>query len=181
LATLAQDAEVPKFFLTPSAFLPRQLNVARDPVAAIYSDAWDGYPLSQHGLLKFVFDNDVRGLVLLSGDQHISSFTTATVTRRGSEKRCVFHSIHSSGLYAPYPFANATPDDFPSHDVFWFPHCDAGPYCCEAKTRFADKRDGFALVTAEPTGQNWELRVKFWAREGAKNEPSPVVTLKMGK
>jgi len=60
-----KNAEVPKFFLTPSAFLPRQLNVARDPVAAIHSDAWDGYPLSQHGLLKFVFDNDVRGLVLL--------------------------------------------------------------------------------------------------------------------
>jgi hypothetical protein len=174
-----ENASVPKFLLTPAAFLPRQLNVARDPIAAIHSDAWDGYPRAQHELLQFAFDNDVRGLVFLSGDQHISSFTTATVTCEDSDRSCVLHSIHSSGLYAPYPFANGTPNDYPHHEIFAFPHCKNGPYSCEVTTRFTDKRDGFALVTVRPDGNAWQLKTTFWAYDGPKQDQPPPVILRM--
>lgn len=173
----SRNATLPKFLLTASAFLPRQLNVARDPIAAIHSDAWDGYPRSQEDILKFIFDNNVRGLVFLSGDQHISSFTRAIVTKKGSDAQCVLHSIHSSGLYSPYPFANNTPNDFPQHEIFTFAAGEA-VYSCEVFTSFTDKRDGFAVVTATPTGRDWELATTFWASDGPKREPDRV-TLSM--
>ena len=174
-----ENVAIPKFFLTPSAFLPRQLDVASDPLCALHSDAWDGYPCSQHGLLKFACDNEVQGLVFLSGDEHISSFTTATVTHMFNGKSCILHSIHSSGLYAPYPFANATADDFPADDEIVFPHPRDGPYRCNITTRFADKRDGFALVTVRPRNGDWELQTTFWSCDGPKPDQPPAVILKM--
>ena len=170
-----KNAGLPKFVLTTSRILPRGLNVARDAACALHSDGWEGYPHSQHQLLQFVFDNEVKGLVLLSGDDHICSLTKATISRAGTNKTSVLYSIHSSGLYSPYPFANAKPNDFASPDKFMFPNPRKGPYCCEVETHFADERDGFTLVSVRPKGQDWELEVTFHSAEGAKpNQPARV-------
>jgi PhoD-like phosphatase len=177
--TATNNAGFPKFVLTASAFLPRNLDVARDSACALHSDAWDGYPRSQHALLKFACDNEVKGLVFLSGDEHICSFTKATVTCMRTKRSAVLHSIHSSGLYAPYPFANAKPEDFPSTDNFMFPHPQRGPYHCAVETYFADERDGFALVTARPENQDWELQVTFHSADGAKPNQPPRVRLEL--
>jgi hypothetical protein len=169
-----KKAELPKFVLTPSAILPRRLSVAQDPACALHSDAWEGYPHSQHELLKFICDREVKGLVFLSGDDHICHFTKATVSNEEGNET-TFYSIHSSGLYAPYPFANASPNDFVSPDKFAFPDPISGPYCCKVETEFSDDRDGFTLVTARPKAPHWDLEVRFHSAEGEKpDQPSAV-------
>ena len=166
---------LPKFVVSPSALLPRRLAVARDAACALHAEAWDGYPRSLHLLLACACDQEVNGLVFLSGDEHISSVVQARVTNLETGACCTLHSIHSSALYAPYPFANAREADFARNETFRFPDRDAGPYCCEVKTAFAPAGDGFALVTAEPAGAGWRVRVVFHDACGPKERMEPVV------
>jgi phosphodiesterase/alkaline phosphatase D-like protein len=128
----------------------------------LQSDAWDGYPFSLHALLKFVCDNEIKRLVFLSGDTHLSNLVVAHVTCKETGKKYTLHSIHSSALYAPYPFANGVPDDFKAEDSFTFPELgkQRDQYCCEVSTRFFPG-DGFAVLTAQRARPGWELDIKF--------------------
>jgi hypothetical protein len=162
----------PKFVLTAAALLPRRLQVAEQSARALHSDGWEGYPASMHALLKFICDNEIKGVVFLSGDDHLSNLVTATVTRSDG-MRCTLHSVHSSALYAPYPFANAVPEDFKGDENFCFPDPEMPKdrhYCCEVGTRFAPG-DGFAVLTTRSDPSGWHLDVDFYnAAGGKKNE-----------
>ena len=173
-------AGLPKFVATPSAFLPRSLAVKHDPACALHADAWDGYPWSQHALLRHICDHQVKGLVFLSGDQHISNMVEACVSFRDGEttRQCTFYSIHSSALYAPYPFANAIPEDFARDESFRFPDPGTGPYSCRVRALFAPPGDGFALVkTMRTAAGGWEIQVVFHDATGPKKDLLPAVTL----
>jgi cholesterol oxidase len=162
--------DVPKFVLTPAALLPRRLQVADEPARALHSEAWEGYPASMHELLKFICDNEIKGVVFLSGDDHLSNLVTATVSRGDGERRCTLHSVHSSALYAPYPVANGVPEDFKGDENFCFPDPDASQersYCCEVRTHFA-RGDGFAVLTARSDRLGWHLDVDFYNAVGDK-------------
>ncbi|MBZ9896857.1 alkaline phosphatase D family protein [Mesorhizobium sp. BR1-1-6] len=167
--TKPEHTEMPKFVLTSSAVLPRRREVAEAPTCALRSDAWDGYPFSLHKLLRFVCNKEIKGLVFLSGDEHVSSLVTARVTNSKTGKQSILHCIHSSALYAPYPFANGTADNFQANETFCFPDPDPeqGPYCCEVQTSFAPG-DGFALVTTCRRRSHWRLDVKFHDSGGLK-------------
>ena len=64
--TVARFVGSPKFVMTASALLPRRLTVGQQPASALASDGWEGYPFSLHSLLRFVCDNQIKGLVFLS-------------------------------------------------------------------------------------------------------------------
>ena len=181
----AQAADKPKFIASSSALLPRHLSVARDPVTALHSDSWDAYPQSLYELLAFICNQEITGLVFLSGDQHISNVVEATVERIENGKvtaKCSFLSVHSSALYAPYPFANAIPEDFARCETFKF-SWKKSEYRCSVESTFAPPGDGFALLSVKPPGQSdstnashtpapWQLAVKFHDSNGVKtNEP----------
>ena len=166
------ETELPMFVTTASAVLPRRLAVARDPACALHSDAWDGYPKSLHDLLAYVCDNQIKGLVFLSGDEHISNFVEARVTKLVDGKdgnQCTLHSVHSSALYAPYPFANAVQEDFARNETFLFTDSKASHYRCEVRTVFAPEGDGFALLTARQSIPGWQLEVVFHDAHGPKH------------
>jgi cholesterol oxidase len=155
---------LPKFVMTASALLPRRLTAC-----ALASDAWDGYPSSLYALLQFICDNEVEGLVFLSGDEHLSSVVKAHVSCIETEKQCAFHSIHSSSLFAPYPFANSSPDEFISNDAFEFTSQDGTRrYRCQADTQFFPG-DGFALLTARKDCSDWCLDANFHNEAGLKH------------
>jgi cholesterol oxidase len=160
----------PKFVMTASALLSRRLAM-NQPACALAADAWDGYPLSRAELLKFACDSEVKGLVFLSGDEHVSSVTTARIFCDDTGKSCVFHSIHSSGLFSPYAFANGASNDFIDFDLFELPlrsqNSSAPKYRCEVMTQFFPG-DGFALLSAETTDTNWTLDVEFHGKAGLK-------------
>jgi cholesterol oxidase len=95
----AKFADSPKFVMTASALLPTRMIVGEQPAGALASDAWEGYPFSLNSLLRFVCENQIKGVVFLSWDEHVSSVSKARVTCLETGAQCTLHSIHSSGLF----------------------------------------------------------------------------------
>lgn len=149
-----------KFVATSSVLLPRRLSTAErhdDPAAALRSDAWDGYPTSLHGLLAHICHEGIERCVFLSGDEHIGCVAEATVQQLSAAglpvgRAVSLWSVHAGALYAPFPFANSVPEDFPTQDLFDFDGGDGRRYRCTVNAWFAPARDGFAEVRVLPDG-----------------------------
>jgi len=164
--------ERPTFVASPSILLPRRLlsNTHR-PASASLADAWEAYPRSLHALLAHLCRTQARHVVFLSGDEHLSCIARVRIRREGDgpEREVVAHSVHSSALYAPYPFANSRPHDFHVHDAFTFTDLHEGRlehFHCRVDTDFAPHGDGIALLeTRQGPDGHWHVDVG-WQREG---------------
>jgi len=150
--TAARCVNQYKFVVTPSILLPRRLAVCDEPDYAIQCDSWVGYPKSLYGLLAFICESQVQKLVFLSGDEHLSCVAEVELSTAGKPSVRIL-SVHSSPLYAPYPFANSRPEDFPAYDCFEFNAPGSGVrYRCTVRTRMGPPGDGFALLTPQRDG-----------------------------
>lgn len=155
----------PRFVLTGSLLLPRRLTSAENPASALRSDAWDGYPASLHWLLGLLWQQGASGLVFLSGDEHRSGHVSAEIRRAdgGEPQRCVrLHSIHSSALYAPWPFTVTPAEAFAAPEVFDFPGPEGQVLRCTVGAWQDHPGDGFALLQAEPG------RLQLWYDRDAR-------------
>lgn len=151
---LQKDTSGPRFVVTPSMIGPRKrAQACASDVARLRCDGWDGYPASLNRLLGTICLQNIRNVVLLSGDEHISFDCTLTLS--GGGNTVTVRSIHASALYAPYPFANTRVDDFmPDADRWRFTvEHGGGPVVveCRAETTFHEGA-GFALVTVARNG-----------------------------
>jgi hypothetical protein len=166
------DPAIPKFIASPSNFLPRHLRVVRHPANALRSDAWDGYPYSFQRLLAYIAARQIRNVVFLSGDEHISCVARAVVRANGGPPVTLL-SVHSSALHAPFPFANATEADFAAAEPFAFdlPNGKAedfrwgGSYTCEVTSEFAPG-DGFAVLRFFERNGKWAMECEFDRERG---------------
>jgi phosphodiesterase/alkaline phosphatase D-like protein len=153
--------KVPKVVATPSLLLPRRAEVVVDPANAPRSDAWDGYPSSLHRLLDFLLREQIQHTVFVSGDEHhalVCEVTLAPAAQTSTRLPAIhFTSVHSSALYAPFPFANGHPADL-SDEPFVTP----GGTRVTLKTRFAPSGDGWARVSLTPGAGNGGLVVGFY-------------------
>ena len=106
---LLRDAppEVAKFFVSPAPLLPLRQPRPSHAAERLRADGWDGYPASMLDVLQFVVAHRIQRLVFLSGDAHLSS-----VCRLRLDDTLTVHAVMSSGLYAPWPFANGDPGDY---------------------------------------------------------------------
>lgn len=100
----------PKFIVSPSVVAPWSKETRGHRARALRSDSWDGFPDSLHELLDFIAVHRIRNVVFLSGDYHCSAYCRISL-RKGAAAPVTAHSIVSSGLYSPYPFANARAED----------------------------------------------------------------------
>ena len=108
--------ERPKFVVSPSVVLPfRKPLDAKNGRAEFptHSDGWDGFPDQLVELFSFIARELITNVVFLCGDAHLSMhseicFEDTTGQLRPLRAWCVV----GSPMYAPYPFVNATPDDF---------------------------------------------------------------------
>ena len=173
----------PLFIAMPSVVLPRRVSTEEDsPASALMSDAWDGFPSSLHRLLALLHTAQARYVVFLSGDEHLrflSNITIARIGPHGHEEPVTVHSLHSSGLYAPYPFANGEEallrggDEF----TFQFPMQVGNRYHCRVRTSFEPLGDGFAIAHTEPwpsaddAHPGWRLQVTFCGASGEHTLP----------
>ncbi|HEY6640825.1 alkaline phosphatase D family protein [Povalibacter sp.] len=164
----------PKFIVSPSILIPRRLTtLCDDPHAgphhgasALLSDAWDGFPASMHALLQHIVDGPIQNVIFLSGDEHHSCHASATLSKidatgaaiPGSE--VVVHSIHSSGLYSPYVFANGFREELIEHDTFLFPASDP-THQCTASLSIDAPGDGFAVIECSRQSGRWLLTYAF--------------------
>lgn len=119
------------------------------------SDAWDGYPCSQRELLNFIAEHDINNAVFLSGDEHLC--LTAEAALRG-QSSIVIHSIHGSGMYAPFPFANSIPEDLLAKDLL----CTSPAHRWNVTTKFAARGQGFALINVyRDASDRYTVAVRF--------------------
>jgi hypothetical protein len=151
------NSPVPKFIACPALALPRRRRAAREGqvASALRSDAWDGYRKSLSRVLGRIARDRVRNVVFLSGDEHLSLVAELTL-RAGDGEPVLVHSVHSSALYAPFPFANSIHDDLLADDRFSLDGCSV-----EVHTRFAAPGDGFAVLRVFEEDGRWRTRLRF--------------------
>ena len=169
-----QPDDLPKIVASPSILLPRHARaVQRKRVAsALRSDGWDGYPSSLNRVLAHIANEKIRNVVFLSGDEHLSCVARVEVAAAGGET-VVVHSVHSSPLFAPFPFANSVRADLVATDEFGFhsardadDKCDTAPgiggqYACRVDTEFAAPGDGFAVLRFHRDDGPWMMECEF--------------------
>jgi hypothetical protein len=163
---LAHPTE-PKYVATPALLLPRRSRSAVGTRGHVHSDGWDGYPASLHRLLDFMASHGVRNTVFLSGDEHHSLCAQITVQRPQSPPLRLV-SVHCSGFYAPFPFANGNPGQLVPQETFLLPPPQgvAAPVLSvQVETRFLGQANGFATVQACAHGHTCDVQVVFHPAE----------------
>ncbi len=175
--TKKRPANTPKIIASPSIFLPRHRRSVQNDNAQIHSDSWDGFPASLNDLLRFIAENELQNVVFLSGDLHLGvsceAVLTATGTgENGGNKQTRILSLHTTGLYAPYPFANALPEELLTEETFKLPAVEASNRdsyevnCTVQNTQF-QRGEGFTQLNCEKTASgNWLID---WAFDAARN------------
>lgn len=140
-----------KFVLTPVPILPpERFPTGGGPLAQaerLRSDTWSGFPASTRALLRGIFEADIRRVVFLSGDSHLSSVTSFTLG--GSTAGHAVVSIVSSGLYAPWPFANQRPDELQLQGLVDI-GTPADGLAGTMQLHAMSSADGYAIVRVEP-------------------------------
>src|SRR6185369_919133 len=162
----------PRFVVSAQMVLPLRLELRSATAAScIRSDAWDGYPKSLLRLLAGIYKRGTDDVVFLSGDEHLSNVATIEISKLGVPgKVVVAHSVHSSAMYAPYPFANAIEEDFATNDEFDFTYQDAN-YRCRVRTWFPSRGDGFAVLSVAAARRGWQVSVRFDREKQAAADP----------
>lgn len=95
----------PKIVVMASPVAPLLADVCEDPAYAVRSDGWQRFPHSLAELFDFMADQGIDNVVFLSGDYHQFLDVDIEIASKGRVVRA--RSIATSGLYCPYPFANA--------------------------------------------------------------------------
>lgn len=168
----------PAFVVSPSIVLPRPLALQRGAAMALHVDPWSGWPASQHELLAHVCDSGASSLVFLSGDEHLSCVARIALRCEADPAReVVVHSVHSSALYAPYPFANASEADFAADETFSFEILrqdgSTRRYTCAVQTWFPRTGSGYAVLRTSAGAEGWRLDVEFEGTRGSVRRTLP--------
>ncbi len=183
---LARSHGRPRFMLCGSLPLPRRRTTAEHAASCLRSDAWDGYPHSQHELLSEIWRHRARGLVFLSGDEHRSGWISARISPVGGapqdsvQDSVWVHSIHSSALYAPWPFAVTAKEELAAPEVFEFDGPDGQRLRCEVSAWHDHPGDGVAVLSVVGTQLHlWFDRAErpLHAQGAGADRPAPCARL----
>ena len=152
-----------KFVATSSLLLPRRRASAESSAGHAHSDAWDGFPNSLERLMMFMSQEQITNTVFLSGDEHYSMVVDAHIVNKDQTKwpTIKITSVHSSALYAPFPFANGHPSELSTETMIPF-----GQVTVHVRTRIAPAGDGFARLAVTANAGVPTLTVK-WCRAGS--------------
>jgi alkaline phosphatase D len=187
----------PRFMLCGSLPLPRRRTTAEHAASCLRSDAWDGYPHSLHELLGAIWAQRADGLVFLSGDEHRSGWISARISpvdsdgghgdpsgRHGEQNDVVeVHSIHSSALYAPWPFAVTAVEELAAPEVFEFKGPQGRRLRCEVSAWQDHPGDGTAVMSVVGAELHlWFDRAHHPLHEAGAgaDRPSPCARLRLG-
>ncbi|ANH69396.1 alkaline phosphatase D family protein [Mitsuaria sp. 7] len=148
---LSRGAAQQKFVLSGSLPLPRRRTTVEHAASCLRSDAWDGYPHSLHELLGAVWRHRASGLVFLSGDEHRSGWVSAEISavdggEDDNHAPVRIHSVHSSALYAPWPFAITATEELAAPDAFEFDGPEGQRLRCVVSAWADHPGDGFAVL-----------------------------------
>lgn len=155
-----------KLVLSPVPLLPPEAQAQAGAAGSLRSDTWSGFPASVVEFLAALRDGGVQGVVLLSGDAHMSSVSTLQLDAcPGAPVQVV--SVVSSGLYTPWPFANQRPaQQVQDGPVAW--QAGGRQVSGQIRTLAQSAAQGYALLNLgpSPTG-GARLTVRLQPAQGA--------------
>lgn len=163
----------PAFLVSSAMLLPRPILAQNGPAMALHVDAWSGWPASQQALLAHVWDCAAGALVFLTGGDHPAHVARVSLRCDADPGReVIVHAVHSSPLYAPYPFAHAAEADFAAEETFCFDRVGTDGslhrFTCAVSTWFARTGDGFAVLRPCSEGaEDGQLDIEFAGDRGS--------------
>jgi cholesterol oxidase len=160
----------PKFVFLGSPIIP----LTRDfdePSLWMRQDGPTGYRAELSEIVMCIVKLGIERVVFVGGDPHLSCTATMSLKTDGVQSIDALHVV-SSGLYAPLPFANLSPDD-----VYW-----SRPSTIELNSCRIDYTaelliprptevqlpvpPHFIRVSAKPTDSQWTINVEAYGRCG---------------
>ncbi|WP_244491175.1 alkaline phosphatase D family protein [Paramesorhizobium deserti] len=163
----------PKFVVTPLMLLPRHRRAVQrdrrlDPgnLSSLHSDGWDGYPNSLREVLTHIATNQIHNVVFLSGDEHRGCIATIDLLDAANTPVTRIHSIHTAGMYAPYPFANSIDEEIVDSETIDIATA-SGSFKCVVNATRPPPGDGATFFFVRKVGADWKLDCEFadgWSR-----------------
>lgn len=101
----------PKVVVMGAPVAPRRASAHEGPGTETSADAWERFPASLETLFGCIAGHGIEHVVFLSGDYHRHADLTLILQAPGRPV-VTARSIVTSGLYCPYPFANAEADEW---------------------------------------------------------------------
>ncbi|KPK04212.1 MAG: hypothetical protein AMJ64_14180 [Betaproteobacteria bacterium SG8_39] len=163
----AQQREVgnrPKFVVSPSVVVPFLKDASRRSAYSRRSDGWQGFPQSLQRLFAFIADRGVQNVVFLSGDPHCAM--TSRLEIDGANGPLQALCVIGSPMYAPFPFANSSPDDFELAGTMAL----AGGRSLRYERLRSVEGNSFTTVGARRNGRGWAIGVRVHGLDGVLDE-----------
>lgn len=159
--------ERPKLILMSCPIAPWFADAA-EPHGELRTDGWQRFPDSIARLLGFIARRKIGNVLFLSGDYHC--FADVAITLYAPDGSAIeVRSIVGSGLYSPYPFANAQPSEWllklprqplPGSRVEW-----------RYKVTRAGRGSGYTQLWIERDGAGWRVHRNFRVVAPGPNDP----------
>ncbi|MFK7977163.1 MAG: alpha/beta fold hydrolase [Halioglobus sp.] len=112
----SESHTAPKFIVSGSIISPLSKYYCDNPSTWRQQDGWAGYPKTLELLLTLIAKNEIRNVVFVGGDAHLSAVSQLDIGlvdgESGERRKARVWQIVSSGLYAPLPFANSRRENF---------------------------------------------------------------------
>jgi len=120
VAQQQKRADVPKFVVTSSVFVPNPLTAREgrdgDKDDKIKwkegSDSWPAFPTTRKAILSCIIKNGVQNVVFLSGDIHCANVAAIEFSGSEAASRLKAFSVTASAFYWPFPFADGEPSSY---------------------------------------------------------------------
>jgi cholesterol oxidase len=152
-------SNMPKFIFCGVGIAPISREFAACGTTWRSQDGWPGYPRTMSDVLFKIVTDQIRHVVFVSGDLHLSSASRLTLRHRGAPDVVAWHVV-SSGLYAPMPFANAQPSAYDWNQPVYLPW-DAG-YSVDVEAEsglLSSGRSNFLRLDAEQSEHGWTFSI----------------------
>jgi len=149
---------MPKFIFCGVGIAPIPREFARSGKTWRSQDWWPGYPHALSDILLKIVIDQIRHVVFVSGDLHLSSASKLTL-RHDDVEVTAWHVV-SSGLYAPMPFANAQPAAYDWNRPVPMPQNAGRDVDLETESGLlCSGRSHFLRLDAEQKDDDWTLSI----------------------
>ena len=167
----AQATDRPKFIVCGSVIVPVLREYHEHDALWVREDGFAGFPEETAELFEFIAAQQLRGIVFVGGDLHLSAIADIELhSAQSGDPRgapgapCVrITQIVASGLYAPLPFTNTAPKYYEwgigTPKPLRLPSALTATYHAELLT---DSNSHFVKVDVQEIGpgQGWKLAVQ---------------------
>jgi cholesterol oxidase len=165
LETQQRDAgNRPKFVVSPSVVVPFLKAASRRSAYSQRADGWQGFPQSLQRLFSFIADKGIQNVVFLCGDPHCA--LTSRLEIDGENGALQALCVIGSPMYAPFPFANAQPEDFELAGSVAL----AGGGSLRYERLRSVEGNSFTTVGARRNGRGWTIGVRVHGLDGVLDE-----------